>query len=78
MGRYPTTMWQPGEITADTFYLTLPEWTPVPGSCTFEVGFYDRETQVRLLTVDGNGQAIGDSVWFYRLETVAPPETEAS
>ena len=78
MGRYPTTMWQPGEITADTFYLTLPEWTPVPGSCTFEVGFYDRETQIRLLTVDENGQAIGDSVWFYRIQTVAPPETESS
>jgi hypothetical protein len=78
MGRYPTTMWQPGEITVDTFTLTLPEWTPVPSRCTFEVGFYDRETQVRLLTVDEAGQAIGDSVWFYRIQTVAPPTAGTS
>jgi len=73
MGRYPTTLWKPGDIIADTFYLTMPEWTPVPGQVTFEVGFYNHETQVRLLLVDSNGQAVADSVWFHQLSTVAPP-----
>jgi hypothetical protein len=73
MGRYPTTMWQPGDIIADTFYLTLPEWTPTPGSLILEAGFYDRETDLRLLVVDGEGQAVGDSVWFHEIETVPPP-----
>jgi hypothetical protein len=77
MGRYPATMWKPGQIIADTFYLTLPEWTPVPGNCTIEVGFYNRDTQARLLVVDEQGQAVGDSVWFYRIPTVAPPRAAA-
>lgn len=73
MGRYPTTMWQPGQIIADTFYLTLPEWTPVPGSGILEVGFYDRETGLRLLVLDEQGQLLGDSVWFHRIPTIPPP-----
>lgn len=74
MGRYPTTLWQPGEIIADTFYLTLPEWTPVPGKGILEAGFYDRDTQLRLLVVNEHGQLLGDSVWFHPLPTVVPPE----
>jgi len=76
MGRYPTTMWEPGEIIADTFYLTMPEWAPVPGTGIFEAGFYDRETQLRLLVVDEEGQVTGDSVWFDRIPIVAPPQAE--
>ena len=74
MGRYPSTMWHPGDIFADTFTLVVPEWTPVPGRGTFEVGFYDRDTGARLLVVDEHGQVTGDSVWFHTLPTVAPPE----
>jgi hypothetical protein len=74
MGRYPTTLWTPGEIIADTFHLVLPEWTPVPGHCTIEAGFYNRETDVRLLLVDENGRAVGDSVWFYDIWTIPPPD----
>jgi hypothetical protein len=74
MGRYPSTMWHPGDVFADTFILVVPEWAPVPGRGTFEVGFYDRDTGARLLVVDENGQVTGDSVWFYTLPTVAPPQ----
>jgi 4-amino-4-deoxy-L-arabinose transferase-like glycosyltransferase len=76
MGRYPTTMWRPGDIFADTFHLTMPEWTPVPGRGTFEVGFYNRDTDIRLLVVDEHGQVTGDSVWFHEIATVAPPGKE--
>jgi hypothetical protein len=75
MGRYPTTLWQPGQIIADTFYLTLPEWTPAPSTGILEVGFYNHETGLRLLVVDEAGQAVADSVWFHRMPTVAPPDT---
>jgi hypothetical protein len=47
----------------------------VPGTGTFEVGFYDRETQLRLLVVDADGQVTGDSVWFDQIQIVAPAET---
>jgi hypothetical protein len=77
MGRYPTTMWEPGEIIADTFYLSIPDWAPVPGSGTFEVGFYDRETQLRLLVVEEDGRVAGDSVWFDSVQIVAPPAVES-
>ncbi len=73
MGRYPTTLWKPGDIIADTFHLTLPEWTPVPGHVMFEVGFYNHETMARLLVVDAAGQAVADSVWFGRTPTQEPP-----
>jgi hypothetical protein len=76
MGRYPTTLWQPGQIIADTFYLTLPEWTPAPSTGILEAGFYDHETQLRLLVVDENGQAVADSVWFHRMPTIAPPDLD--
>ncbi len=72
MGRYPTTLWRPGDILADTFYLTLPPWTPTPGRVRFEVGFYNYETEIRLLVVDESGQAVADSVWFGHLETASP------
>jgi len=75
MGRYPTTVWKPGQIIADTFYLAMPEWAPVPGTSTFEVGFYDRETQLRLLVVGEGGQVTGDSVWFDQVQIVTPAET---
>jgi hypothetical protein len=74
MGRYPTTMWKPGQIIADTFYLDMPEWAPAPGTGTFEVGFYDRETQLRLLVVGEDGQVTGDSVWFDQVRIIAPAE----
>jgi hypothetical protein len=74
LGRYPTTMWAPGETIADTIYLAIPDWAPVPGTGTFAVGFYDRQTQLRLLVVDGDGRVTGDSVRFDRVQIVAPPE----
>ncbi len=76
MGRYPTTLWEPGETIGDTFYLSVPDWAPVPGTGTFEAGFYDRETQLRLLVVGEDGQVTGDSVWFDRVQIVAPPEAD--
>ena len=74
MGRYPTTLWQPGQIIADTFYLTLPEWTPAPGTGILEAGFYDHDTGLRLLVVNENGQAVADSVWFHSMPTIPSPE----
>ena len=74
MGRYPTTLWQPGQIIADTFHLNLPEWTPAPSSGILEVGFYNRETQQRLLVLDETGHAVADSVWMHQIPTIPPPK----
>jgi len=53
-GLYPTNLWSPGEVIADTFLLPLPEGGLSPGSYRLITGFYDFETGQRL-PVNGGG-----------------------
>jgi hypothetical protein len=53
-GLYPTNLWSPGEIIADTFSLPLPEAGLPSGSYRLITGFYDVSTGQRL-TVAGAG-----------------------
>ncbi|MBN1954755.1 MAG: glycosyltransferase family 39 protein [Anaerolineae bacterium] len=46
-GTYPTPLWLPGEVVADTHVLDLPPGLP-PGTYPLEVGLYVVETGVRL------------------------------
>jgi hypothetical protein len=50
-GLYPTNLWSPGEIIADTFLLPLPEAGLPPGHYRLITGFYDVDSGQRL-TVD--------------------------
>lgn len=52
-GLYPTNLWSPGEIIADTFHLPLPETGLPPGAYRLIAGFYDFETGQRLPVVSG-------------------------
>jgi 4-amino-4-deoxy-L-arabinose transferase-like glycosyltransferase len=60
-GRYPTTVWDAGEIIADEHDLTINPSVP-PGSNSIEVGMYLPATGARLPTVDGGGSPRGDHV----------------
>ncbi|MDO8670923.1 MAG: glycosyltransferase family 39 protein [Dehalococcoidia bacterium] len=51
MGRYPTSVWQPGEIVGDDFDLLVPPDSP-PGLYTLEVGMYNSTTGQRLGNTD--------------------------
>jgi hypothetical protein len=53
-GLYPTTLWSPGEIIADTFSLPLPEAGLPPGSYRLITGFYDVSTGQRLTVAGGD------------------------
>ncbi|GAB4457891.1 MAG: hypothetical protein Fur0044_51230 [Anaerolineae bacterium] len=53
-GLYPTHLWSPGEIIADTFALPLPDTGLPPGSYRLITGFYEVETGQRL-PVDSGG-----------------------
>jgi hypothetical protein len=53
-GLYPTHLWSPGEIIADTFSLPLPETGLPPGPYRLISGFYDISTGQRL-PVDTGG-----------------------
>jgi len=58
-GAYPTTLWQPGEIVADSYRFTVSPDAP-PGSYPLEVGMYRLETNQRLPVVDADGRPVPD------------------
>jgi hypothetical protein len=53
-GLYPTTLWSPGEIIADTFLLPLPDADLPPGAYRLITGFYDVSTGQRLPVAGGS------------------------
>lgn len=58
-GAYPTTLWQPGEVIADTYEFTIAPDAP-PGSYPLEVGMYRVENAKRLPVVGADGQLVPD------------------
>ena len=56
-GRYPTFLWQPGQVVVDNHVVNLPSDAPT-GTYRVAVGMYDEATQERLPVLDGEGQAV--------------------
>jgi hypothetical protein len=56
-GRYPTFLWQPGQVVVDNHLITLPSNAPT-GAYRVAVGMYDEATQERLPVLDGTGQTV--------------------
>jgi hypothetical protein len=56
-GTYPTVLWPPGEVVADSYRLTVDPNAP-PGSHPLEVGLYQLETAQRLPVNDANGRPV--------------------
>jgi 4-amino-4-deoxy-L-arabinose transferase-like glycosyltransferase len=52
LGRYPTTVWDPGVVFADTYRVHVPEFAYAPDKGTIQVGLYYPEGP-RLRTDDG-------------------------
>ncbi|MEW5961338.1 MAG: hypothetical protein AB1801_26750, partial [Chloroflexota bacterium] len=52
-GLYPTALWSPGEVIADTFLLPLPAAGLPPGDYRLITGFYDFDTGQRLPLAGG-------------------------
>jgi hypothetical protein len=59
-GRYPTTLWVPGEVIVDEYAIVVQPDAP-PGSYVVEVGLYDPATMQRLPVLDPTG-AVGDRI----------------
>jgi mannosyltransferase len=56
-GTHPTTLWEPGEVIADTYVIGIhPD--VVPGTYPLEIGMYRPETGVRLAVFDAAGQPV--------------------
>jgi hypothetical protein len=58
-GIYPTTLWQPGEVFADTLYLHIPDGVYAPNNATLRLGLYGQDGP-RLVAIDSQGQTIED------------------
>jgi hypothetical protein len=66
LGARPTSQWTPGQMVADPYLLALPEAAFAPDQAVWEVGLYNPQTGIRLLTADG-----GDNLRFGRVAVVS-------
>lgn len=60
-GAYPTSLWNPGDVVADTHTLTIPPNLPA-GSYRLLVGLYDPLTLARTLLADGSDSVEIDAI----------------
>lgn len=56
-GSHPTTLWEPGEVIADTYRFVVYPDVP-PGRYPLEIGMYRPETDVRLVVRDADGRPV--------------------
>jgi hypothetical protein len=75
-GRYPTSLWDAGEVVEDPHDVTLPAGT-APGQYHLLVGLYVADTGERLAVLDDRGTTIADSVRLDVPMTVLPGEVRA-
>jgi hypothetical protein len=60
-GRYPTSLWDPGEVIRDVVRVPLPPGMP-PGEYEIVAGLYDFTTGQRLPVLDAHGDAVSDHI----------------
>ena len=60
-GKYPTSVWDAGEVIEDIHTLSLPTDLPA-GEYRIAIGLYDPETGERAQVVDDNGKKMGGFV----------------
>ncbi len=65
-GRYPTSVWDAGEMIADSRNIPLAPDLPA-GEYRMTIGLYDPETGQRIQTVDETGKMTGDSMTIFGL-----------
>lgn len=74
LGRFPTSLWQPGDIFADPIPVPIQAEAGRPVLATIEAGLYLRETMERLPAFDERGGALGRTIIAYL--KIPPPEGE--
>lgn len=62
LGRYPTTLWSPGQGFCETYQLEIASWADVPLRYEVEIGLFDAETGTRLPVSDTQGHPIAPPV----------------
>jgi len=75
-GNYATSLWQPGDLIEDTFWVPIGADQPTPALGQIGVSMLlDADQPVRLGARDGEGQPLGEAPMFGRLKIAAPQAT---
>lgn len=75
-GTYPTTLWNTGDIIADTYVVPVLPATLTPTVAQVEVGLYDLQSGARLPVLDETGAPVSDNVRFGHIELVRNQQGE--
>ena len=67
-GSYPTSLWKPGEIVADTYRLPISEDALTPSLIRVDVGLYNPTTKQGMTIFDQEGQPIGSGIVIGQLK----------
>jgi len=59
-GMYPTILWKPGEVIADTLTLHVPDGAYAPANAILQVGLYEQDGP-RVNAIDAQGQAVAEN-----------------
>jgi hypothetical protein len=70
-GMYPTVLWQPGQVFADTLEVDVPDGAFAPNAATLSVGLYESDGP-RLTAVAADGQVVEDNAAPIGQVTIAP------
>ncbi len=77
-GNYATTVWQPGTLFRETYWVRLEEGRPAPCLGRVSVAFFlDDGTQAHLPVSDAAGQPLGDAAILGRFKIAAPASQAA-
>jgi hypothetical protein len=74
-GRYPTTLWPPGQAVAATEWVTVNAGIAAPAAARLAVGVYDPATGVHLKPANPQGQPLG-LILVGRVKIAAPEGQE--
>ncbi len=70
-GRYPSSMWDVGEVVEDGYEIEIEENVP-PGKYFIEIGMYELGTGARLPTFDRTGERLAEDKIVLREVEIAP------
>jgi 4-amino-4-deoxy-L-arabinose transferase-like glycosyltransferase len=62
LGRFPTSLWRPGDVFADPIEVPIYPDSAMPVVATVEAGLYSRKPQKRLLAFDDQGRSLEQTI----------------
>ncbi len=74
LGRFPSSLWQPGDRFIESIRLYLPETAYVPSEATLSIGFYAPDAGYRLAITGPDGSSLGDGLVLAQIDIEPRPD----